>query len=216
VLIATGNHTSAGKNMDLFSRLFRKKSQEDLWSEFQNRPNDQPTLREKAVALAPLLIQLANLHAGLVRESVLPSEDMGTLLFEYVVIELHLIDRTAFEQLGAERRSWLMDPLGQEVADRLSASSNGDVAAVCEILGRFPEMYNARINAYASLDIVAQPDERGGYNLTNTIGWKFAEILGQGDGFAKLSRTGMALMYDVADLYIAMLDWLQLRQLVGC
>jgi len=97
--------------MKLLDRFLRRKP-ERLWKEFETLPNDQRVLHRKASALAPLLVEAAKLSAD-ANGQILGADthDRGTkvLFWETLIIDVHLLDRMAFNFLSAHQRKQFID-----------------------------------------------------------------------------------------------------------
>jgi hypothetical protein len=91
--------------------------------------------------------------------------DIGAAFAEALVVNLHVVDRVAFEQLGSERRTWLIDPLISEVASRLAAMANDDAEAA-ETSKEFLELYSSRATGYSSCSLISEDAS----DASNTIG----------------------------------------------
>jgi hypothetical protein len=194
--------------MSIFSRLFSK-AETSLWPQFKGLSNDKGTLREKARVLAPVLIQISYEHSQSLKERILTSVDQGLVFFECLAIYLHLMDRVAFQALGSEKRNWFVDPLLLAILTHLG-TVNDDDQQVAEMRDAFPNLYHQRINVYASCEFFAAPNEHGGYNIRQTVGWKLAESLGVGD-----VETKMSLMFDVSNFCTNFMEKLEIHRLIS-
>jgi hypothetical protein len=185
---------------------------ERTWERFAGIPNDRLVLREKAQALAPVLLYGAMRFAeGLVEvlkdKPNLPEADY--IFFEALAIDMHFTDRIAFRELGDEHRKWFSNPLVEEVIARLATRfDNSEDAREQEIW--FIDLYNKRMSQYAHAEFVSEPNEKGGYNVMNSVGWKLAENLGVADGLI----TEMAVHAFVATRAIEIWKLLELENLL--
>lgn len=197
--------------MGLFSRIFGNKKETDVWPQFAGRPNDKPLLREKAVALAPVLMQSGNHLIDAIRELIPATKiDTVTLLFELLMVKLHMVNRIALEQMGSDRRNWFMDPLENEIIDRLATLSE-DAAKAAELKDGFWKHYTDRTQGYTNYAYAAEENEHGGIDVQRTIAWKLADNLGQGEDLATI----MGLQVLITELVVVLFKNLQIRQLVG-
>lgn len=197
--------------MGLFSRFFGKKKETNVWPRFAGRPNDKPLLREKAITLAPVLMQSGNHHID-ASQKLIPATkiDTVTLLFELLMVKLHVVNRIALEQLGSDRRNWFMDPLEKEIVDRLATLGEDDARTV-EIKDGFWKHYTDRTKGYTNYTYAAEQNEHGGIDIQRTIAWKLADNLGLSEDLATI----MGLQALITELVVVLFKNLQLRQLVG-
>lgn len=197
--------------MGLFSRFFGKKNETDVWPQFAGRPNDKPLLREKAITLAPVLMQSGNHHIAATQKLIPATKiDTVTLLFELLMVKLHVVNRIALEQLGSDRRNWFMDPLEKEIVDRLATLGEDDARTV-EIKDGFWKHYTGRTKGYTNCTYAAEQNEHGGVDIQRTIAWKLADNLGLSEDLATI----MGLQVLITELVVVLFKNLQLRQLVG-
>jgi hypothetical protein len=186
--------------MGIFSRLFSKTETSP-----SSQRNEDGALREKARVLAPALIQVSYEHAKSLKQEILTSVDEGLIFGECLIISLHLMDVAAFQTLGAEKRSWFIDPLFAAVLARL----NTDQPAA-EGQEAFISLYNQRVTAYASCEFFATPNEHGGYNIRQTVGWKLAECLG-----IEAVETQMSLVIDISSYCVNLTEKFEMHRLLS-
>jgi len=194
--------------MDWISKLLGTESDEERWVRYCTSPNTDALLREKAIAFAPTLVGTANRHAERIR-AILPEHEEIVLSVEFLFILLHLTDRHAFGQLGPARRDLFMDPLAEESFD-VVASTIPDKATSKKIRSQIPALYWDRVQRYAQRNVFTEENEGDGRNLKNTIGFAFAEVMGQDH-----PATGLALMLEISRYELQLVETMKIREFIG-
>lgn len=135
-------------------------------------------LTARAQTAAALLIATANEFAPAALKALFPADEIARekqaltapLAFELLLFALHVTDRLAFEQLGADQKEKLMLAVLRAVRSKLHPlASNG-----------FIESYNTRQRLYGACRKL-YPDE--GENLAGTLFWEFGRATG--DAYAE-------------------------------
>ena len=193
--------------MGWFARLLRGKR--FLWDRFEGLGNNEATLALKGTALAPALVEVARQLAEDLRRHLLPKTDLATLHLECLALDIHLVDRLTFQALGGENRNSFQDALIDAVALSLEANPSSP-----QFFGKasmaFLQLYNQRTMQYMDCEIAPPKNERGGLALEQALGWRLAEHLGVSDELF----IRMKLEVSIAAHYIAMVEHLQIRELL--
>ncbi|MBN1186105.1 MAG: hypothetical protein JXB49_27745 [Bacteroidales bacterium] len=114
--------------------------------------------------------------ANLFKKDIFTKIELFRLLTECLILNLHFFDRYAFQFWGSADRNVFMDNLYTEISCGLVEIIENP-HKIEETMKLFYNMYQKRQKIYAQCDIVAEKNEKGGYTLSNTVGWKLAEIL---------------------------------------
>jgi hypothetical protein len=190
--------------MGWFSK--RPPGQTRLWREFDGLDNGQETLERKADRLSLLLLETARMFAEHLRHEILPKTDFATLYLECLAMDLHMLDRLAFNNLGEGSRNTFQDRLMVGIAISL-----GNHSPSSEISGRdFVEDYNQRTRQYIDCELSPPDNGHGGLDFEHTFAFQLAQHL----GVATDVFTETHLEVVIAAHYFAVIDNLQLRELL--
>lgn len=194
--------------MKILDRFLRPKP-ERLWMEFEALRNDQQVLHRKASRLAPLLVEAAKASAD-ANSQILAADmqDRGTkvLFWETLIIDLHLLDRMAFNFLETDQRTQFIDYLLDCVSVCLRPSMP---TLPHDVLDAYlTGHYNLRIAEYVSLDFTPPPSAHGGHDLAKGIGWRLAGLLGLGPG------DGLLMQMYVSEQVVNLAEALQIKTLL--
>ena len=185
------------------------KKDDPIWKGFHGQPLDDTHLKGRALAFAPPLVGYADENSTFLMENYFPAVHPNVLFWETVILILHLVDRISFDVLGDEKRKWFMDPLVMDIAERFAETTEED-ADKEEMKKHFFAHYNGRFQEYMTCKITTSRKEEGGSGIRNTLGWKFADILNDGE----VSEANSAMPLIVAKIYAGLLDVLHLKGLL--
>jgi hypothetical protein len=163
--------------MGFFSDLFRKKR---TWQEFQGQENSDSVLRGKAAAFAPVLLHLTVRQAATLKDVVINAGEqihIDNFFFEWIAVSIHITERAAVRLLSAAASSKFSSALRQEMIAQFLAFQPpaGGVQNARQLL---EDLMEKRGPDYADYDVQPRPNERGGFDIRQSIGWRFSENVG--------------------------------------
>jgi hypothetical protein len=94
------------------------------------------------------------------------------VLLELFVFYMHILDRMAFNALGAQQKTLFNERLIVIVANGITTQLHHDLSAV-ETVAKLRDTYNRRQSEYAKYKLVPDADE----NLKNSLTWQFGKTL---------------------------------------
>jgi hypothetical protein len=187
----------------------RDRENNPLWKRFAGQPLDDVHLKERAVALSPLLMGHADESSIFLRDKFYGDLHHNLLFWETMILLLHLVDRISFECLGEEKRNLFMDPLVRDIADRF-AETIEEKSEQPDMKQQFLALYNTRIQEYMTGGVAAPKGDEGDAGIENTVGWKFAYILNGGE----VAETNSAMPLIVEKFNAGLLKILHLKDLL--
>lgn len=153
------------------------KEEKKSWSQFEGRVNTDEVLVEKAKALALFLLSFGakctkNLFEILKKDKERPKVDdekIGVVFGEIVIGYLCVVDRLAFQYLGAEKRNIFQDALLIKASEELSKSFGGKKDFLIDA-------YNERQIEYAGYKKFFPEKNEG---AKNTLFWEIGKKIGK-------------------------------------
>jgi len=131
--------------------------------------------------------------------------------YEFLVLLLHLVDRTVFGTLGATERAVFMDRLLAEVLNALSTAET-DIGTASASVGHVVELYNVRGPEYSRFREWV-PNE--GEPWAGTLFWEFANHAAVALGLNASSEASFRVFLAVSAYAPELLEALKLRSLAG-
>jgi hypothetical protein len=153
------------------------------WHLLKGVPNDEYTLRRKALVYSPLVVEDAVGFFDLARTPVpvdfaIPQTIENKL--EYLTAHMHVIDRMAFYQLGGDKRNWFIDPFFERTMDEAMTTLTGtdEPSEGTAVRTWFSSHFEARTEEYSKYAFPPEKNDKGGVDISNSLGFNVSKNLG--------------------------------------
>ena len=124
-----------------------------------------------------------------------------------------MFDRFAFELTGPENRYIFMEALTKNVYDNMQDYIENK-KVIEKIKTNFIDYYQKRQSQYEVCDIVVIENDKS--NFTNTVGWKFSEIINKQSKLEDMSKdnmvSGIQSDFLVSYEYLGYLKYLEIKE----
>lgn len=176
------------------NKIFGESKNKALWADFYGLRNDEDLLNNKAEALAPVLVGLAEksqkslqemLNKNLSEKDTHPDfkktiekitpQKWNNAFYEFLFVYLHAVDRLAFQYLEPEQRNVFTDGLFAKALAVLSEGIREEDYLPFATEDLLIETYNKRQEYYSTFDKLYP--EKEGAPPANTVFWEFGELL---------------------------------------